>query len=158
MTGARSLGIDIQREDPRQDEVVRMLGMLDAYLQALYPPESNHILDINALCAADIRFFVARKEGAAVGCGALRIDLAGYGEIKRMFVRPDARGDGLGFAILARLERQAVEEGLTLLRLETGIQQHVALALYRAAGYVNREPFGDYRHDPLSLFMEKPLP
>ena len=157
MTGARSPGIDIQRENPRQDEVVGMLGLLDAYLQALYPPESNHILDINALCAADIRFFVARREGAAVGCGALRIDSAGYGEIKRMFVRPDARGDGLGFAILARIERQAVAEGLALLRLETGIHQHAALALYRAAGYVNREPFGDYRHDPLSLFMEKSL-
>ena len=150
-------GIGIQRENPRQDEVVGMLGMLDAYLHALYSPESNHILDINALCAAEIRFFVARREGAAVGCGALRIDLAGYGEIKRMFVRPDARGDGLGFAILARIERQAVEEGLSLLRLETGIHQHAALALYRAAGYVNREPFGDYRHDPLSLFMEKSL-
>ena len=157
MTAARLSDIDIQREDPRQDEVVRMLGMLDACLQALYPPESNHILDINALCAADIRFFIARRTGVAVGCGALRIDSAGYGEIKRMFVRPDARGERLGFAILARLEGQAVAEGLALLRLETGIHQHAALALYRAAGYVNCVPFGDYRHDPLSLYMEKRL-
>lgn len=157
MTGARSPGIDIQRENPRQDEIVGMLGMLDTCLQALYPPESNHILDIDALCAADIRFFVARREGAALGCGALRIDLAGYGEIKRMFVRLDARGEGLGSAILVRIERLALDEGLSLLRLETGIHQHAALALYRAAGYVNREPFGDYRHDPLSLFMEKSL-
>jgi putative acetyltransferase len=157
MTGLHSPGIGVQRENPRQDEVVRMLDLLDSYLRALYPPESNHILDIDALCAADIRFFVARREGGAVGCGALRIDPGGYGEIKRMFVLPSVRGGGLGFAILNRIERQALEEGLSLLRLETGIHQHAALALYRTAGYVEREPFGDYRHDPLSLFMEKSL-
>src|SRR5712691_10209232 len=62
----------IRPEDPQQDDVMRMLSALDKYLQSLYPPESNHILDIAALCAPDIRFWVARREGVAHGCGARR--------------------------------------------------------------------------------------
>jgi putative acetyltransferase len=64
----------IRLEDPRQDDVIRMLSALDRYLQSLYPPESNHILDIAALCAPDIRFFVARRGADPVGCGALRVE------------------------------------------------------------------------------------
>ena len=60
---------------------MRLLAALDAYLESLYPPGSNHILDVDTLCAPDIRFFVARRGGEAVGCGALRIDPAGYGEV-----------------------------------------------------------------------------
>src|SRR2546425_13024897 len=85
-------GAAIRLESPRQDDVMRLLAALDAYLESLYPPESNHIRDVDALCAPDIRFFVARREGEAVGCGALRIDSTGYGEVKRMFVHPEARG------------------------------------------------------------------
>src|SRR5580765_6309979 len=100
-------GAAIRLESPRQDDVMRLLAALDAYLESLYPPESNHILDIDTLCAPDIRFFVARRGGEAVGCGALRIDSSGYGEVKRMFVHPAARGQKLGRAILARIEDEA---------------------------------------------------
>jgi putative acetyltransferase len=145
-------------ESARQPDVLKLLSALDAYLASLYPPQSNHILDIDALCAPEVRFFVARRAGGALGCGALRIDRAGYGEVKRMFVDPRARGQRVGRAILERIEQQAAREGLALVRLETGIHQAAALALYRGAGYVERGPFGDYPLDPLSLFLEKPLP
>ena len=147
----------IRMESPRQDDVMQLLATLDAYLKALYPPASNHILDVDALCAPDIRFFVARRSGLAVGCGALRVDRRGYGELKRMFVDPAARGQKHGHAILLCIEQQAVTEGLALMRLETGVQQPEALALYRASGYAERAAFGDYRPDPLSIFMEKSL-
>jgi len=147
----------IRIESPRQDDVMRLLAALDAYLESLYPPESNHTLDIDTLCAPNIRFFVARRRGEAVGCGALRIDSTGYGEVKRMFVHPEARGQKLGRAILMRIEDQASREGLALMRLETGIHQVEALALYRRAGYAERGPFGEYRSDPLSHFMEKSI-
>ena len=91
-----------------------------------------------------------------MGCGALRID-AGYGELKRMYVVPEARGRQLGRRILDHIEAEARREGLNCLRLETGIHQPEALALYRAAGYVEREAFGTYAPDPLSVFMEKIL-
>ena len=81
----------------------------------------------------------------------------GYAEVKRMFVLPAARGLKLGQRILDRLEEQARREGITCVRLETGIHQAAALALYRGAGYVEREPFGEYQPDPLSVFMEKTL-
>jgi putative acetyltransferase len=150
-------GAAIRLESPRQDDVMRLLAALDAYLESLYPPESNHILDIDTLCAPDIRFFVARQEGSALGCGALRIDSTGYGEVKRMFVHPEARGQKLGRAILMRIEEQASREELALLRLETGIHQAAALALYRHAGYAERGPFGEYGPDPLSHFFEKSI-
>ena len=149
--------VTIALESPRQDDVARLIEALDAYHSALYPAESNHLLDVGRLAAPDVRFFVARRAGEALGCGALRIDDAGYGEVKRMFVLPEARGLRLGRRILRCLEDEARREGLRCLRLETGIHQAAALALYRAAGYVERAPFGEYQPDPLSIFMEKAL-
>jgi putative acetyltransferase len=74
-----------------------------------------------------------------------------------MFVSPEARGLKLGRRLLVRIEEEARREGLGCLRLETGIYQPEALGLYRSAGYVEREAFGDYVPDPLSVFMEKRL-
>ena len=144
-------------ESPRQADVERLLEALDAYQSGLYPPESNHFLDVEALAAPGIRFFVARRNGQALGCGALRIDASGYGELKRMFVSPEARGLKLGRRILDRIEEEARRESLACLRLETGIHQPEALGLYRTAGYVERDAFGEYSSDPLSVFMEKSL-
>ncbi len=149
--------ITIGEESPRQEDVARLIHQLDAYQESLYPADSNHLLDIEALAATEIRFFVARRGGEAIGCGALRIDAAGYGEVKRMFVLRGARGLRLGKRILASLEEQARREGLQCVRLETGIHQAEALAPYRGAGYVERGPFGEYKPDPLSVFMEKAL-
>jgi putative acetyltransferase len=149
--------ITLGLESPRQPDVARLLEALDAYQRRLYPPASNHFLDVEALAAPGVRFFVARRGREAVGCGALRIDVAGYGELKRMFVASAARGTRLGRRILERIEEEARREGLEWLRLETGIHQPEALGLYRSAGYVEREAFGEYRPDPLSVFMEKRL-
>jgi len=149
--------VTIAPESPRAPEVARLIEALDAYQASLYPAESNHFLAIEALAAPDVRFFVARRAGEALGCGALRVDPSGYGEVKRMFVTPEARGLKLGARILARLEQQARDERLACLRLETGIHQAAALGLYRAFGFQDRGPFGDYAPDPLSVFMEKPL-
>ena len=63
-----------------------------------------------------------------------------------------------GAAFCNNWRRPAAEHGMTALRLETGTQQPEALALYRSAGFTEIGPFGDYRADPLSLFMEKRLP
>lgn len=162
--GGRPLGslsahteVTVAAETPQQDEVAALLGELDAYLRDLYPPESNHFLDAGRLAAPDVRFFVARRQGRAVGCGALRVDPSGYGEVKRMYVTPPARGLGAGRGLLAVIEADARRAGLGLLRLEAGVHQPEALALYAAAGFVRRGPFGDYAPDPLSVFMEKAL-
>jgi putative acetyltransferase len=147
--------LTIRPESPDQPDVLPMIEALDAQMTALYPPESNHLLDIAALSDRAVTFLVVRDGDEAIGCGALLRDPRGWGEVKRMVVRSDRRGRGIGKRVLAELEVIAGAAGLPLLRLETGIHNDDALALYRAAGFVECAPFGDYKPDPLSVFMEK---
>jgi putative acetyltransferase len=150
--------IDIGLEDPDQPEIRALLQMSDDYMAGLYPAESNHLLDIASLQRPEVSFLVARVDGRALGCGAYVNSPEGWGEIKRMFVSPEARGQRLGRRLLLEIERLAILHGARWLRLETGAKQPEALALYRSAGFVDTGPFGSYKADPLSLFMEKPLP
>lgn len=151
------MSLTLAIESPDQPEVRALLAASDAYHAALYPAESNHLLDIAALTAGGARFFVARLDGAVVGIGSVVPTAEGWGEIKRMFVADTARGLKLGRRILARLEDEARTLGLDRLRLETGIAQPEALGLYRAAGYREIPAFPPYQPDPLSLFFEKRL-
>lgn len=149
--------VTIALESPRRPDVARLVEELDALLESLYPAESNHLLAVEALAAPDVRFFVARRDGEALGCGALRLDAARWGEVKRLYVRPAARGMKLGRRLLDRIADEARREGLGVLRLEAGVRQPEALVLYRSAGFVERGPFGEYADDPASVFMEMPL-
>ena len=153
----RSADPEITLEDPRQPDILQLLAASDAHMAALYPAESNHMLDVAALQRPEVTFVVARADGRAVGCGAVVKSGEGWAEIKRMFVSPAARGQKLGRRLLEKLESLVVDQGVTLLRLETGVKQREALLLYRAAGFVETGPFGEYRPDPLSVFMEKPI-
>jgi putative acetyltransferase len=147
----------INAETPDQPEVRDMLARLDAYCAALYPAESNHLMDIASLMQGDVLFLVARDvDGAAVGCAAL-VNKQAYGEVKRMFVDERRRGLGTGRKLLEHLVMFARMSGLSVLRLETGIHQPEAIGLYERMGFERRAPFGDYREDPLSLFMEMRL-
>jgi putative acetyltransferase len=150
-----SLAIGV--ESPEQPDVVALLESSDAYMAALYPAESNHLLDAASLMRPEVTFIVARADGRAVGCGAVVDSGEGWAEIKRMFVSPAARGRRLGRRLLEELEAIAAERGATKLRLETGGKQPEALALYASAGFVEIGPFGKYGPDPLSIFMEKPI-
>jgi putative acetyltransferase len=147
----------INTETPDQPEIRAMLDQLDAYCAALYPAESNHLMDLASLLGGDVLFLVARDiDGSAAGCAAL-VNRGGYGEIKRMFVDGARRGLGTGRKLLEHLEMFARMSGVRELKLETGIHQPEAIALYQRFGFSRCEPFGEYRPDPLSLFMEKRL-
>ena len=146
----------IAAESPLQDDVGRLLAAEDAFIQSLYAPDDNHLLDATALADASVTFFVARRVGVAVGCGAL-VRKDGFGEIKRMFVDASARGQGIGARLLAHIERAARDAGLDCLRLETGIYQPEAIALYRSRGFREIGPFAGYPPSEVSLFMEKRL-
>lgn len=147
--------VTIARETPDQPGVLRLLALSDAYMAALYPAESNHLLDIASLLQPEVHFLVARSGEVIVGCAALVVTGDGTAEIKRMFVDPQARGLKLGHRLMQALEAEAEALRLAAIRLETGVSQPEALGLYRAHGYREIGPFGDYRPDPLSLFMEK---
>jgi putative acetyltransferase len=148
------MALTINREAVRRPEVRALLEQSWALSD---PAESNHHLDESELDRPDIAFFVARLDGRAVGCGALmRVDTV-YGEVKSLFVDPAARGQGVSRRLLAAIEAEARGQGLTLIRLETGIRQPEAIGLYEATGFRRIGPFGQYQEDPLSLFMEKSL-
>lgn len=147
----------INTESPDQPEVRSMLERLDAYCAALYPAESNHLIDIAALMQGEVLFLVARDvDGSAVGCAAL-VNRGAYGEVKRMFVDASRRGLGTGRQLLEHLALFAGMAGVRALKLETGIRQPEAIGLYEGFGFVRCGPFGDYQEDPLSVFMEKRL-
>ena len=148
---------EIRIEHPDQPDVIGLLQARDEYSATLYPPESNHALDLAGLLAPAVTFLVARRDGVAVACGAVVRGSPNEGEIKSMWVEPGHRGRGVGRAMLAAVERTAQAQGVAILRLETGIRQPEALRMYRAAGYRETGPFGAYRPDPLSVFMEKRL-
>ena len=148
--------LTIAREPVRQPEVRALLEQAWAYSDKLYPADSNHHLDETGLDRSEVAFFVARRGGAAVGCGAI-VRGDGDGELKSLFVDPSARGLKIGRRLLDAIEAYAAEIGLKVLRLETGVRQPEALRLYASAGYLPIGPFNGYRPDPLSVFMEKPL-
>ena len=144
-------------EPPNQQDVAALVAALDDYSAGLYPPESRFPVAIERLAQPNVLFAVARdRNGKAIGCGAVVV-CPEFGEIKRMFVRPEERGRGVGKAMLLFLEAEAARTGCTLLRLETGVKQPEALALYERCGFKRRGPFASYPDDPLCVFMEKVL-
>ena len=150
--------ITIAPADPRAPEVLEMIAELDALMHALYPIESAHLTDPATLADANNRFFGATVDGELLGCGGFLVTDEGYGEVKRIFVSPRARGLGLARAVMERLEHEARSLGLSCLKLETGIHQPEALALFERQGFTECARFGDYPEgDPNSVFYEKVL-
>lgn len=127
-------------------EVQALIAQLDQELAARYPePGANHFrLDADEVGPGRGAFLLARLDGEVVGCGAVRIVEPGTAELKRMFALPSARRRGVGRAILRALEDEARRLGVTRLVLETGIRQAEAIALYRAHGFTEIPPFGEY--------------
>ena len=145
----------IALENPNQPVVIQLIEELDAYQKPLYPAESHHGIDMDALCQPKVLFAVIRNDdGSAIGCGAVVLEPE-YGELKRMFIRPEHRGQGLSKRLLAFLEEQARAKRCNVFTLETGIYQPEALALYERSGYKRCAPFGNYKPDPMSVFMMK---
>lgn len=150
------MSFTVERGDPRDPAASALLKQSHALMESLFPPEDNFYLDIDALTAPHIAFFVALREGEALGTAALA-GKGSYGEVKSMFVAEAARGLGVGAALLARVEAEARMQGLPALMLETGNLLHAAHRLYARAGFTERGPFGDYPAAASSLFMEKKL-
>lgn len=142
-------------------DVRELIGELDQTLAAEYTPEQRHGLTLSTLFEPHIRFFVARLNGAAAGCGGVAL-FDNFAEVKRMYVRETARGRGVAQALLARIESEASAARLFVLRLETGGRQAAALRLYTLAGFRPCAAFGDYvtmqpEAIATSVFLEKRL-
>ena len=153
--------ISVELVSSATDDVRALVGELDQILSAEYPPEQRHGLALDAIFKPDIRFFLARLNGLAVGCGGVAF-FADFAEVKRMYVRDVGRGRGVAPALLTRIETEARDAGFTLLRLETGVRQVAALRFYHRAGFRICAPFGVYAEMApqavaTSVFLQKQL-
>jgi putative acetyltransferase len=142
-------------------ELQELIGELDAALGANYEAHQRHGLSIAQLFEPHVRFFVARLDGEAVGCGGVAL-FDDYAEVKRMYTRPAVRGRGVAKALLRRIEDVACAAGKSVLRLETGPYQREAIGLYQDMGFASRDAFGAYaamapQDIEMSLFFEKPI-
>lgn len=151
--------VDIESAPRATDEIRMLIGELDAELSGLYTAEQRHGLVLDAIFQPHIRFFVARVNGAAVGCGGVAL-FPGFAELKRMYVRKDTRGRGIADAILVRLSATARGAGLTTLRLETGMHSAAALRFYGRCGFepcAIFEPYASMAPSAVatSVFLEK---
>jgi len=174
-------GVSISLERIVGAEADHLLVLSDQYMASLYPAESNHLVSSESLRTGDAIFlgaFISSTKslctetadqpaktdelrsgseiGECIGCVAARFYReAGYAEIKRLYVQEIYRGRGLSRTLMSAIEAEILAEGIDCARLEMGIHQLEADALYRSLGYRDIQPFGDYLVDPLSQFLEK---
>ena len=148
----------IVEERPDTPDAMQLIAELGEHLNPhLYPAESRHGFSVEKLLREGVAFFLTRRDGQPAGCGGIKLFGAEYGEVKRMYVRPQYRGLGLGKLMLNHLTNYALERQVTVLRLETGIYQTEAINLYERSGFQRCAPFGEYKDDPLSVYFEKSI-
>lgn len=149
----------LRREKLDSATASALIGALNRELSAQYPePGVTHFnLDEEEVSPGRGIFLVARLNGVPLGCGAVRRRDPESAELKRMYVAPEARGKGVGRALLEALEAEGRRLGVGRLVLETGIRQDAAIRLYRAAGYVTIPTLPEYQGSPVSHCMAKEL-
>ena len=154
------MAVTIAVETPLQDDVRELVSELNAYLNPLSPQEFQFQMTVEQMADPATTLFVARDEaGRAVGMGALRIESPDLAEVKRMFTRPQVRGQRVGAAILAAVEQLARNRGIAELKLETGEGAgfEPAQRLYANAGFSRCGAFLDYPDSGYSAFFAKRL-
>jgi GNAT superfamily N-acetyltransferase len=147
----------ITPERPDTPDAVALIEELETHLASRYPAESRHGFSVEKLLREEVAFFLLRADEVPAACGGIKLFGTDYGELKRMYVRPQYRGRGFGKLILDRLVDHARQNGVSLLRLETGIHQSEAIGLYERMGFQRIPPFPPYWEDPLSRCYEKRL-
>jgi putative acetyltransferase len=155
------MNITVERAIQPMPEMHHLIGQLNDVLGAAYEPHQRHGLSVEQLFEPHVRFFLARLDGIALGCGGVAL-FDDYSEVKRMYTRPAARGLGLAKALLRRIEDEARAVGAPVSRLETGIHQPEAIGLYKSTGFRPCRSFGPYammspNKIETSLFFEKGL-
>jgi putative acetyltransferase len=146
----------VSAHEPGLDRLIRLS---DEYMATLYPPDSNYLESLAALAEPNVALFGGYAGGDLAACVAVKLlseDLP-FAEVKRLFVVAEHRGKGLAKLLMRHVESYVTDVGVSVVRLETGVEQPEALGLYESLGYSLRPPFGVHGTDPLSVFMEKRL-
>ncbi|MCW3837507.1 GNAT family N-acetyltransferase [Sphingomonas canadensis] len=141
-------------DDPRVTALLRM--HLDD-VRANPTPGGAHVLDVAGLKKPGVAFWTAWRGEDLLGCAALKEVEPGHGEIKSMRTVPDQVRRGAGSALMVHILSEARARGYRRLSLETGATPafEAAQALYRHFGFTPANPFGEYKPDPLSIFMSR---
>jgi putative acetyltransferase len=152
------MSITITQERPDSADAMQLIDELQTHLNPeKYPDESRHGYSVEKLLRERVAFFVTRRDNTLAGCGGIKLFGTEYGEVKRMYVRPQYRGLGLGKLMLDHLAAYARDRQISTLRLETGIYQTEAIKLYERYGFARRGPFGEYTEDPMSIYFERQI-
>lgn len=148
-------GVRIVVDDLAGPEIAAFLDEHVQQMRAISPPESKHALDLDGLRRPEITFWSVWDGVELVGCGALKTLDAGHAELKSMRTAPARARSGVASLLLTHILAEARRLGFTRLSLETGAADFFRPArnLYEKFGFARCEPFGDYRPDPLSVFM-----
>lgn len=156
----RAGAVTVEAVDPAGAEaracVDAYVKELDARFEGGFDPARSVSADPEELLPPAGLFLLARLDGRALGCGGLKVTGRGQGEVKRMWVAPDARGLGIAQRLLERLEAWAAEAGLRRLRLDTNRTLDEARALYLRNGYVEIPAYNANRY--ADHWFEKRLP
>ncbi len=138
------------------EQFQKLVGELDADLKIRYGDDHvfyNQFNKINSIKFA----VVAYIDELPVGCGAIKEYAAGVMEVKRMYVMPGSRNQGIASAILKELEHWAIELEIGKLLLENGFNQTEAIAQYKKSGYLIIPNYGQYENIVNSVCFEKVL-
>jgi putative acetyltransferase len=147
--------LTIAIDDPRAEDVQALVARHLAFANEHSPPEDVHALGLSGLTDEDVTFFTLRRDRELLGMGALRELDPAHGELKSMHTAVEARGEGLGAAMLTHLLAVARRRGYRRVSLETGSMAAFAPArrLYERAGFTSCEAFGDYNPSRNSTYM-----
>ena len=139
--------VEVDVADPASDDAQACLGAYYAELARRFPggfdPGRSLHPDTHEFREPTGAFVLARLHGRAIGCGAVLFHDGAPAYIKRMWVDDAVRGMGVGRRILVALEQAARDHGAASVTLETNASLTEAIAMYRASGYVEVEPFND---------------
>ena len=153
--------IEIKLANPNEQLSQQLMAELTAELEGRYDGSAEvdvtRMPELHNVTGDDTQFVIAWLDGEAVGCGAIRPIDAQATEVKRMYIRPFARGKGISRKILAKLESLAATGGFSHTRLETGLNQPEAIKLYETSGYTRIPCYGVYAQNPESVCYEKTL-
>jgi putative acetyltransferase len=151
--------MQIRTDDLTHLAVIELLEYHVRCAQAVSPPESCHALDVEGLRRPEITFWTIWQGEELAGCIALKMLDAEHGEIKSMRTADAFLRQGVASKLLQHLLAEATRRGVRRLSLETGAEDYFTPAreFYTKFGFTEREPFGNYRVDPNSVFLTKEL-
>ena len=155
MNGLGGAQLQIRTDDLKGPEIAKLLQAHVDFCRRSSPPESTHVLDLEALRSPAITFWSAWGDGTLLGCAAMKELDPLHGEIKSMHTLAQRRRAGVAVGLLGYMVEVARSRSYRRLSLETGSMAAFApaRALYARFGFVTCAPFGDYRLDPNSVFM-----